>query len=455
MNITKENISKVNALLKVNVTKDDYTEKVETQIKDYKKKACVDGFRPGKIPEGLVRKMYGKAILVEEVNKIMSESLTKYLIDEKLNILGEPLPNRENQKPIDFDNDTDFEFVFDIALAPEIDVKLSKKDKITFYDIKVDGKILDSQIDNYLRRFGEFKDVEEATDMEMLTGNFVQVDENNAVVDGGINTEHVKITIEYIKDKEVKDLFSAKKVGDKVIFDLRKAYPSDTEIASMLHIDKEKAKELTGNFEFTINQIQRFEKAEMNQDLFNKAFGDGVINSEKEFKEKLTAEIKENFVKESDYRFMFDAKENLVSKLNPELPAEFLKRWLLEINKGKFTSEQIEAEYPAFEEDLKWQLIKDQIIKTNEINVDEQEVLALAKEVTAAQFMQYGLNNLPDEHLENYAKEILKKDSERKKLFEKKLEDKVVAYIKDSVKLDVKEVSTEDFQKLWTEQKSK
>lgn len=455
MNITKENISKVNALLKVNVTKDDYTEKVETQIKDYKKKARVDGFRPGKIPEGLVRKMYGKAILVEEVNKIMSESLTKYLIDEKLNILGEPLPNRENQKPIDFDNDTDFEFVFDIALAPEIDVKLSKKDKITFYDIKVDGKILDSQIDNYLRRFGEFKDVEEATDMEMLTGNFVQVDENNAIVDGGINTEHVKITIEYIKDKEVKDLFLAKKVGDKIIFDLRKAYPSDTEIASMLHIDKEKAKELTGNFEFTINQIQRFEKAEMNQDLFNKAFGDGVINSEKEFKEKLTAEIKENFVKESDYRFMFDAKENLVSKLNPELPAEFLKRWLLEINKGKFTSEQIEAEYPAFEEDLKWQLIKDQIIKTNEINVDEQEVLALAKEVTAAQFMQYGLNNLPDEHLENYAKEILKKDSERKKLFEKKLEDKVVAYIKDSVKLDVKEVSTEDFQKLWTEQKSK
>ena len=455
MNITKENISKVNALLKVNVTKDDYTEKVETQIKDYKKKARVDGFRPGKIPEGLVRKMYGKAILVEEVNKIMSESLTKYLIDEKLNILGEPLPNRENQKPIDFDNDTNFEFVFDIALAPEIDVKLSKKDKITFYDIKVDAKILDSQIDNYLRRFGEFKDVEEATDMEMLTGNFVQVDENNAIVEGGINTEHVKITIEYIKDKEVKDLFSAKKVGDKVIFDLRKAYPSDTEIASMLHIDKEKAKELTGNFEFTINQIQRFEKAEMNQDLFNKAFGDGVINSEKEFKEKLTAEIKENFVKESDYRFMFDAKENLVSKLNPELPAEFLKRWLLEINKGKFTSEQIEAEYPAFEEDLKWQLIKDQIIKINEINVDEQEVLALAKEVTAAQFMQYGLNNLPDEHLENYAKEILKKDSERKKLFEKKLEDKVVAYIKDSVKLDVKEVSTEDFQKLWTEQKSK
>ncbi|HAN19982.1 MAG: trigger factor [Bacteroidetes bacterium GWC2_33_15] len=455
MNITKENINNVNALLKVNVTKDDYTEKVETQIKEYKKKARIDGFRPGKIPEGLVRKMYGKAILVDEVNKIMSDSLTKYLIDEKLNILGEPLPSREHQKTINFDTDTEFEFVFDIALAPQIEINLSKKDKIPFYDIKVDDKILDSQIDNYSRRFGEFKDVEEATTMEMLTGNFIQLDENNAPVEAGISTEQVKITIEYIKDTEIKNLFAGKKVGDKVIFDLRKAYPSDTEISSMLRIDKEKAKELTGNFEFAINQIQRFEKAEINQELFDKAFGEGTIKSEKEFKEKLIAEVKENFIKESDYRFMFDAKDKLVSKINPELPSEFLKRWLLEINKGKFTAEQIELEYPVFEEDLKWQLIKDQIIRNQDIKVDEQEVLSLAKEVTAAQFMQYGLNNLPDEHLENYAKEILKKDSERKKLYEKKLEDKVVAFVKDSVKLDTKEITTDEFQKLWSEQKSK
>ena len=455
MNITKENINNVNALLKVNVTKDDYTEKVETQIKEYKKKARIDGFRPGKIPEGLVRKMYGKAILVDEVNKIMSDSLTKYLIDEKLNILGEPLPSREHQKTINFDTDTEFEFVFDIALAPQIEINLSKKDKIPFYDIKVDDKILDSQIDNYSRRFGEFKDVEEATTMEMLTGNFIQLDENNAPVEAGISTEQVKITIEYIKDTEIKNPFAGKKVGDKVIFDLRKAYPSDTEISSMLRIDKEKAKELTGNFEFAINQIQRFEKAEINQELFDKAFGEGTIKSEKEFKEKLIAEVKENFIKESDYRFMFDAKDKLVSKINPELPSEFLKRWLLEINKGKFTAEQIELEYPVFEEDLKWQLIKDQIIRNQDIKVDEQEVLSLAKEVTAAQFMQYGLNNLPDEHLENYAKEILKKDSERKKLYEKKLEDKVVAFVKDSVKLDTKEITTDEFQKLWSEQKSK
>lgn len=455
MNITKENINSVNALLKVNVTKEDYTEKVENQLKETRRKARFDGFRPGKVPEGLVRKMYGKAILVDEVNKLVSDSLTKFLVDEKLNILGEPLPSKEHQKPFNFDTDTDFEFVFDIAVAPEIDVKLSKKDKIPYYEIKVEDSILETQIDNYARRFGEFKDIEEATDMEMLTGNFKQLDENNAILEGGITTDMVKITLEYIKDKEIKDAFAGKKAGDKVVFNVRKAYPSDTEIASMLRIDKEKAKTLTGNFEFEIDKIQRFDKAEINQELYDKAFGEGKINSEKEFREKLTEEIKQNFSKESDYRFSIDAKEKLVSKINPELPAEFLKRWLLHINEGKFTAEQIDAEYPLFENDLKWQLIKDQIIKTQDFKVTDEEILGLAKEITAAQFMQYGLSNLPDEHLENYAKEILKKESEKRKLYEKKFEDKVITFIKDSVKLEEKEVTTEEFQKLWSEQKGK
>ena len=455
MNITKENIDNLTTLLKVNVTKDDYTEKVENQIKEYKKKARIDGFRPGKVPDGLVRKMYGKAILVDEVNKIVSDTLTKYIVDDKLNILGEPLPSKEHQKPFNFDTDTDFEFVFDIAVAPQVEVKLSKKDKIPYYEIKVEDSVLDTHVDNYARRYGEFKEIEVATDMEMLTGNFKQVDENNAIIEGGITTDAVKITLEYIKDKEIKDAFNGKKAGDKVIFDVRKAYPSDTEVASMLRIDKEKAKSLTGNFEFEIEKIQRFEKAEINQELFDKAFGEGTITTEKDFRNKLSEEIKQNFSKESDYRFSIDAKEKIVAKINPELPAEFLKRWLLQINEGKFTAEQIEAEYPLFENDLKWQLIKDQIIKDLDLKVTEEEILGLAKEVTAAQFMQYGLNNLPDEHLENYAKEILKKDSEKRKLYEKKFEDKIVAHIKESVKLDEKEVTTEEFQKLWTEQKSK
>lgn len=448
MNIVKENVNDLTAVLKVQITKDDYSEKVENTLKDYRKKARIDGFRPGKVPTGLVKKMYGKGILIEEVNKLISESLTNYIRDEKLNLLGEPLPNQD-QKTVDFDNDTEYEFAFDIALSPQVEVKLSKRDKVPYYDIKVDEKLLESHTDNYARKFGEFKDVDITTDVEMLSGNFIQLDEEKNILEGGITAEDVRITIEYIKDEEIKKTFGEKKVGDNVVFDVRKAYPSDSEIASMLRIDKEVAKELTGDFQFEITKIQKFDKAEINQDLFDKAFGKDVIKSVEEFNAKLTEEIKANFKKDTDYRFMVDAKEKFVTKFNPELPTEFLKRWLTVVNEGKFTVEQIEEEFPKFEQDLKWQVIKDQIIRENEIKVEESEILDLAKEVTAAQFAQYGLANLPDEQLATYAQEILKKDGERRNLYERKFEDKVVEFIKDSVKLDEKEISTEDFQKLW------
>ncbi|HAF30125.1 MAG TPA: trigger factor [Bacteroidales bacterium] len=454
MNIVKENINDLTAVLKVNITKEDYAQKVEDVIKDYRKKARIDGFRPGKVPTGLIQKMYGKGILVEEVNKLISESLTNYIRDEKLNLLGEPLPS-ENQKTADFDTETEFEFSFDVAIAPEVEVKLSKKDKVPYYDIKVDKNLLETHTDNYARRFGEFKEVEETTDKEMLSGNFAQLNEDGSILEEGVKAEDVRITIEYIKDEEIKKTFAGKKVGDIINFDVRKAYPSDSEIASMLKIDKEKAKEINGDFQFEIVKIQRFEKAEINKEFYDKAFGNDVVKTEAEFKAKLTEEIKSNFVRETDYRFLIDAKQAFVKKINPELPTEFLKRWLTLVNEGKFTSEQIEEEFPKFEEDLKWQLIKDQIIRDNEIKVEESDVLDAAKEVTAAQFAQYGLANLPDEQLEQYAKEILKKDGERRNLYEKKFEDKVVAFIKDSVKLDNKEVTVEEFQKLWEkEQKS-
>jgi len=454
MNIVKEKTGDLTAVLKVNIAESDYAEKVDNVIKDYRKKARIDGFRPGKVPTGLIKKMYGTGILVEEVNKLISESLTNYIREEKLNILGEPLP-AENQKTADFDTETEFEFSFDIALAPEVEVKLSKKDKVPYYDIKVDKKLLDTHIDNYARRFGEFIDVEETTDNEMLTGNFAQLDEEGNVLENGIKAEDVRITIEYIKDEEIKKSFAGKKVGDIVKFDVRKAYPSDSEIASMLKIDKEVAQNITGDFQFEILKVQRFDKAEVNQELFDKAFGKDVIKSENEFKAKVTEEIKSNFVRETDYRFLIDAKEKFVQKINPDLPVEFLKRWLTVANEGKFTPEQIEEEFPKFEEDLKWQLIKDRIIKDNDIKVEEKDVLEAAKEVTAAQFAQYGLANLPDEQLEQYAQEILKKDNERRNLYEKKFEDKVVDFIKDSVKLDTKEVTVEEFQKLWEDDQKK
>ena len=454
MNIVKENINDLTAVLKIKITEEDYSEKVENTLKDYRKKARIDGFRPGKVPAGLVKKMYGKGVLIEEVNKLISESLTNYIRDEKLNVLGEPLPSKD-QKTIDFDNEKEFELAFDIALSPEVEIKLSKRDKVVYYDITVDEKLLETHTDNYARRFGEFKDVDETTDNEMLSGNFVQLDEEDKVLEDGIKADDVRITIEYIKDEEIKKVFGGKKVGDNVVFDVRKAYPSDSEIASMLRIDKEVAKNLKGNFQFEIAKIQKFDKAEVNQDLFDKAFGKDNVKSVEEFNAKLTEEIKANFTKETNYRFMIDAKNKFVEKFNPELPTEFLKRWLITVNEGKFTPEQIEEEYPKFEQDLKWQVIKDQIIRENEIKVEESEILDLAKEVTAAQFAQYGLANMPDEQLATYAQEILKKDQERRNLYERKFEDKVVDFIKDSVKLDEKEITIEDFQKLWEEEQKK
>ncbi|NOQ26872.1 MAG: trigger factor [Bacteroidales bacterium] len=454
MNIVKENNSDLTAILKINITKEDYSEKVDNVINDHRKKARIDGFRPGKVPIGLIKKMYGKGILLEEVNKLISESLTNYIRDEKLNLLGEPLPN-EDQIVADFDNETEFEFKFDVALAPEVEIKLSKKDKIPYYDIKVDEKLLESHTDNYARKFGQFLDVEETTDNELLTGNFIQLDDKGAILENGIKSDDVKITIEYIKDADIKATFAGKKIGDNITFDVRKAYPSDSEIASMLKIDKEIAKVVNGDFQFNIKVVQRFDKAEINQELFDKAFGEGVIKSDEEFKAKITEEIKSNFVRETDYRFMIDAKQKFVEKINPELPTEFLQRWLTVVNEGKFTAEQIKEEYPKFEDDLKWQLIKDQIIRDNEIKVEEADILEAAMEVTAAQFAQYGLGNLPKEQLEQYAQEILKKDDEKRKLYEKKFEDKVVDFIKESVKLDTKEVTVEEFKKLWEEEQKK
>ena len=454
MNIIKEDLNDLTAVLKVQITKDDYSEKVATTLSDYRKKARIDGFRPGKVPTGLIQKMYGKGVLIEEVNKLISESLTNYIRDEKLSVLGEPLPNKD-QKTIDFDNENEFEFIFDIALSPVVEVKLSKKDKVVYYDIKVDDKLLETHTDNYARRFGEFIDIKETTDNEMLSGNFIQLNETGEILENGIKADDVKITIEYIKDEDIKKTFAGKKVGDKVNFDLRKAYPSDTEIASMLRIDKEVAKEINGDFQFDITKAQRFQKAEINQDLFDKAFGKDVIKSEEEFKAKVTEEVKLNFSKDTDYRFLIDAKKKIVDKINPELPIEFLKRWLTIVNEGKFTAEQIEEEFPKFEEDLKWQVIKDQIIRDNEIKVEESDVLEIAKEVTAQQFAQYGLANMPDEQLATYAQEILKKDDERRNLYERAFENKVVSFVKDSVKLNTKEITTEDFQKLWEADKEK
>ena len=445
----------MNAVLKIQVEPEDYEEKVNSVVRDYKKKAKMDGFRPGKVPEGLIRKMYGRAIKMDEINKLVSEKLSEYIKSEELNILGEPLPSQTEQKPIDWDNDKVFEFAFDIAEAPDFEVKISGHDKIPYYTIQITDDLVDRQVDNYQQRLGEFKPVEEVSNKdEMITADITELDEEGNPKPGGIVKENTSISLSVIKDEAIKEQFLNAKKGDQIDIDLKKAFPNNTEISSMLNIDKEKAEQVEGMFRITIKEVKKFENAEVNQELFDKIYGEGNVTSEEEFREKIKEELQNHLKPESERKLAHDVKEHFVRKVNPAIPGEFLKRWLKE-TQNDLSEEDIEKDFHQFEKDVKWDLIKNKIAKDNEIKVEESEILEVAKQVTMQQFQQYGLANLPDEQLEQYAKEILKKDEDRRKLYERKYEEKVVEHIKEKVKLEEKEVTSDEFQKLIEEDQNK
>jgi trigger factor len=448
MNITRENIDELNAILTVSIEKNDYETSVNDVLKNYRKKANMPGFRPGMVPAGLVKKMYGKAALAEEVNKLLSKSLTDYIHAEKLNVLGEPLPNEEKQMPIDWDNQSDFSFVFDVAMAPAFDLKLDEMAALPFYTIVADDDMVNKQLEAYASRLGENKVVEAVEDKDTVRGNFVQLNEDGSELEGGIVAEKVVIAVDLMKDEEVKASFIGKKAGDVIVFDPVKAYDNKHEVGHMLNISHEQAETLSGNFSFTIIEVLHFEKAELNQDLFSKIYGeDSGISTEEEFKAKIKAEIEDNFVHSSNYKFALDSRDALLKAIPFGLPEAFLKRWIKATNE-KMTDEQIESDFDNFVIDLRWQLIKDRIVKDNDLQVTEEGVRELAKEMAAMQFRQYGLNNVGDEHLENYANHMLKNEEERRKLVSRKQEDIIVATIKDKVTLDIKEISYDEFNKM-------
>ncbi|PTN07264.1 trigger factor [Mangrovibacterium marinum] len=448
MNITKENINELNATITVKIEKNDYEATVNETLKDYRKKVNMPGFRPGKVPAGLVKKMYGKAILADEVNKMLSNNLSKYLVDEKLNILGEPLPNEEKQATIDWDKDEDFEFIFDVAMAPEIEVKLDKRKKFAYYNIEVDDEMVNKQVESYTSRFGENVVSEVAGEKDTLRGDFVQLDaEGNELADG-ITAEKVIIAIDLMKDEAIRNEAIGKKAGDVLVFDPVKAYESKHEVGHMLNISHEEAEKIEGNFKFTIAEVLTFKAAELNEDLFKKAFGDDTeVKTEEEFRAKLKEELAGQFVQSSDYKFALDSRDALVEKIGMELPEEFLKRWLKATN-NELTDEQIDTEFDGFMKDLRWQLIKDRIVRDNEIKIDEADVKEVAKQMAAYQFSQYGMHNVPDEHLENYAGHILGNEEERRRVTQKALDDKVLETIKSKVALEEKAISFDEFNKL-------
>ncbi|MFN8207035.1 MAG: trigger factor [Bacteroidales bacterium] len=449
MNITKENIDALNATLKINIVKADYEEKVAEVLKDYKKKARVNGFRPGHVPMGLVNKLYRTPVKVEEINKLISESINNYITEQKLDILGEPLPADEAHRDIDWETQEDFDFSFDLGLAPAFEIPTDKKTKIPYYKITVGDDLIKRYNDDVARRHGIFILSEKIEGDDLVKGDLAELAEDGNTLEGGVLSVDAILSLDVVKEESIKELFKGKQAGDTVVFELKKAFPNETDLKAMLRVEKDKIDGLQPMFSMTISEVKRFEPAAIDQKLFDQLYGESIVNSEEEHREKVIADIQATMERDSDYRFGIDAREVLVEKTSFDLPVEFLKRWMLATNDGKITAEQIEKDMDHFITDLKWQLIKNKIAKENEIKITEEEIREYAKTFARNQYLRYGLANIPDEYIENYANEMLKNKDEVRRFADNLVEEKVRGWIKGNVKIDDKEVTVEEFNKLF------
>lgn len=450
MNVSLQNIDKVSALLTVKMEKEDYQARVEKALKSFRQKANMPGFRPGMVPMGLIKKQYGSAILAEEVNKLLQEKVYEYLRENKVNMLGEPLPNEEKQPVIDFAKDETFEFVFDIALAPEFDVTLDSNDEVDYYTIDVNDELVDRQVKMYAQRGGKYDTVQEYSEGDMLKGLIAELDENGNTKEGGIQVEHAVMMPTYMKKDEQKAIFANAKVNDVLVFNPFEAFEgSEAEISSLLKIEKNAVAETKSNFSFQVEEITHFVPGDLDQTLFDNVFGEGAVHSEEEFRARIKNELSEQFQNDSNYKFLIDVRDYVTKKLGKlEFPDALLKRIMLLNNQEK--GEAFVAEnYDRSIEELTWHLIKEKLVAANEIKVENNDITEMAKEVTRIQFAQYGMLNVPEDMLENYAKEMLKKKESVEQLVNRCVESKLAKALKDKVKLNNKTVSVEDFNKMF------
>ena len=450
MNVSLQNIDKVSALLTVKLEKADYQEKVDKSLKTFRQKAQIPGFRKGMVPMSLVKKMYGKSVVAEEVNKLLSEKVYDYIKSNNINMLGEPMPNEEKQQVIDFDTMEDFEFVFDIALAPEFKAEVSSSDKVDYYTIEVTDAMVDNQVKAYTQRNGKYEQVAAYEDNDMLKGLIAELDENGNTKEGGIQVEGAVLMPSYMKNAEQKAIFANAKVNDVLVFNPNTAYDGHAaEIASLLKIEKEAAAEVKSDFSFQVEEITRFVSGELNQEIFDQVFGEGVVKTEEEFRAKIKESIAEQLVADSDYKFLIDARKMLMEKVGKlEFPDALLKRVMLLNNREK--GEEFVAEnYDKSIEELTWHLIKEQLVKDNEIKVEQEDVIKMAKEATKGQFAQYGMMTVPEDILENYAQEMLKKKENVDALVGRVVEAKLATALKAKVTLNNKTVPMEEFNKMF------
>ena len=450
MSISFEIADKVNGLLTLTVEEADYQENVEKALKDFRKKANYPGFRPGMVPMGLIKKQYGASAKMDAINKLIGEQIYKYVQDNKIQMLGEPLQH-EGQEPQDLEKPAPYTFQFDIAVAPEFSIELNGHNKIDHYTITVDDALIDRQVDMFASRLGSFESVDSYEDNDMLKGDLRELDEKGNTKEGGLTVEAASVMPNYIKNEAQKALFNGAKKGDIITMNPREAYENDAELAAFLKVKEEELGNYTGNFSYQITDIQRYKKHAVDQELFDRTFGEGEVKSEKAFRERIAEGLKEQLSVDADYKFIQDVRAYCEKKVGDlQFPDALLKRIMLNNNKER-GEEFVEKNYANSLKELTWRLIKDKLVAAHNIKVDDKDVLEAAKETARVQFAQYGMNNVPDDYVENYAKEIMKKRENVDGLVDRASDIKLCEALKKVVKLNEKEISLEDFNKMMRE----
>lgn len=449
MKVSFDCSDKINGLLTVTIEEDDFKNDVEKELKNYRKRANVPGFRPGMVPMGLIRRQYGNAVKMDVVNNKLSEEVNKYIQDNKINMLGMPLGS-EKQTPVDLEKDAPYTFMFDIAVAPEFDIELSDKDAIDYYDITVDDKLVDQQVDGFASRFGAYQKAEEYKEGDVLKGDLRELDAEGNTKEGGVEVEGATVMPQYLKDDDQKKLFEGAKAGDIITFNPYKAYAGGAEVATLLKVEREKKDDYQGDFSYQITEVQHFEKHAVDQELFDQVFGKDEVKDEKSFREKIAEGVKQQLATDEDFRFLQDLRKYAEEKVGQlTYPDALLKRVLKENNKDK-DDEFINKNYEASLKDLTWSLIKNKLAEKAEVKVNDDDVKNVAREIARAQFAQYGMQNVGEEYVNNYAEELLKQRDTVNQFAERAVDEKLVAAIKPVVKLNHKEISLEDFNKMVT-----
>lgn len=451
MKVSFENPDKINGLLTITVEDDDYKTEVEKTLKEYRKTANVPGFRPGQVPMGMIRRRFGSAVKMDAINKVLGDELQKYIADNNIAMLGEPLAS-EKQQPQDLEKDGPYTFMFDIAVAPEFDIKLDANDTVDYYEIAADDALIDSQVEMFASRMGQNVEADHYEDGDVLKGDLRQLDAEGNTLEGGLTVEAASVMPKYLKSDDQKKLFDGCKPGDIITFNPSKAYEgSNYELSSLLKVDREKVAEYTGDFSYQITSVQHFEKHAVDQELFDLTFGKDAVKDEKEFREKIAEGLKAQLALDSDMKFLMDVRKYAEDKVGQlTYPDSLLKRIMKQNNQDK-DQEFIDKNYEPSIKELSWSLIRSKIAVALGVKIEDEDVKSAAREMAKAQFAQYGMSNVPQEYVDNYADELLKKKEAQQQFVDRAIDAKLVEALKGVVTLNKKSVSLDEFNKMMGE----